>query len=234
MSKIKAIFFDLDGTLAPLDEPRFRDLYMDLIGKKAMSHGHDYKTFISCVGKGVYNMFTNDGKQTNEEVFWKPVYDCFPTFNKDVFEDFYKHDFKQTLCCIGENKYAREIVEYCKERFDLIVLSTNPLFPKVATLMRMNEVGLKEDDFDYITAFEDSYYCKPNPMYFISLLKKFNLKPEEVIVLGNNDYEDCQCAFLAGIKNAYLIGDGLIFDKHCTMKFDHIKMEDVVSFLKTV
>jgi FMN phosphatase YigB (HAD superfamily) len=49
---------------------------------------------------------------------------------------------------------------------------------------------LYEDDFDYITSYENSNYTKPNPMYFQILLDEFNLKPEEVILFGNNEYED--------------------------------------------
>ena len=61
----------------------------------------------------------------------------------------------------------------------------------------------------------------------------YNLKPEEVIVLGNNDYEDCWCASEANIKTL-LIGDNLIHDKRNTKKFEHLKMDEVIDFLKNV
>ena len=38
---------------------------------------------------------------------------------------------------------------------------------------------------------------------------KFSLKPEEVIVFGNNDYEDGDCASALGIK-VYLVDGYLI------------------------
>ena len=62
---------------------------------------------------------------------------------------------------------------------------------------------------DYITSYENSNYTKPNPMYFQVLLDKFNLKPEEVILFGNNEYEDAWCAYQLGIKT-YLINEYLM------------------------
>ena len=55
----------------------------------------------------------------------------------------------------------------------------------------MSYVGLTFDDFDYVTTYENSHNCKPNPQYFIDLLNKFNLKPSEVILFGNNTYAHC-------------------------------------------
>lgn len=233
MSKIRAIFFDLDGTLAPLDEEKFVKLYMTLLGQKAIENGYDGKEFVKAIGKGTMAMFANDGKMTNEQLFWKIINETFPSISDEMFIDFYKKDFKQTLITVGENKIAKEIVDFCKENFEFVVLSTNPLFPLTATRQRMEKVGLKEEDFDFITAYENSSFCKPNPNYFISLLKKFNLKGDEVLVIGNNDYEDGECAYKAGIK-CILVGDNLIHDKRCTMKFDHYKMEEVISFLKNI
>ena len=233
MNKIRAIFFDLDGTLAPLDEDTFIKMYMSLLSAKAIESGHDGQLFMKALGEGVKAMYTNDGHALNETVFWEPLYKAFPTFDKKIYEEFYKNDFKKILVTVGKNEYARPIVEFCKQHFDYVILSTNPLFPKVATLLRMGVVGLKEDDFDYITSFENSSFCKPNPAYFLDLLQKFNLKPDEVIVLGNNNFEDCQCAYDAKIKS-YLIGDCLIYDKRCTMEFEHIDMDKVIDFLKTL
>lgn len=233
MNKIRAIFFDLDGTLAPLDEPLFVKLYLKLLSDKAKSLGYDPMQFAKALGEGIRAMYTNDGKESNETVFWKPLKNVYPKMNKEVFDDFYENDFKQILVCVGQNKYAKEIVDYCNKHFDYVVLSTNPLFPKVATLMRMEKVGLKESDFTFITSYENSSFCKPNPAYFVDLLEKFHLKKDEVLVLGNNTYEDCHCAFLAGITS-YLIGDGVIEDSRNTMTFPHIDMDKVIDFLKSI
>ena len=40
------------------------------------------------------------------------------------------------------------------------------------------------------STFENYGLCKPNPEYFRYLMKKFNLKPEECIMVGNDVDED--------------------------------------------
>ena len=95
----------------------------------------------------------------------------------------------------------------------------------------MSYIGLKEEDFDYVTYYENSNYCKPNPMYFKELLNKFNLKPEEVIVFGNNTYEDGECAKLCGIE-CFMVGDYVINSSKTNAKFKHIKMEAVIDIIK--
>lgn len=233
MRKIRAIFFDLDGTLAPLDEEKFVHLYMTSLSKKAAAYGFDGNEFIRYLGKGCLAMFNNDGQITNEQLFWKVINDKFPTLNDDMFKDYYKNEYKDILVTVGENKYAKEIVDYCKDNFEYVVLSTNPLFPLTATRQRLEKVGLKEEDFSFITSYENSSFCKPNPNYFLALLKKFNLSSDEVIVIGNNDYEDGECALKAGIE-CVLAGNNLIHDKRCTCTFKHLQMEDVIPFLKSL
>ena len=233
MTKIKAIFFDLDGTLAPLDEQKFIYLYMSLLGKKANEYGYDDKEFIHSLGKGIKAMYNNDGSLTNEKLFWKIVNSSFPTISDEMFLDFYKNDFKHVLVTVGENLLAKEIVDYCKEKFKYVILSTNPLFPLIATKQRMEKVGLKIEDFDFVTSYENSCYCKPNPKYFMSLLEKFNLKSNEVLVIGNNDYEDGECAYRAGIK-CVLLKDNFIHDNRCEMIFKTIENEQLLSFLKSI
>ena len=141
-------------------------------------------------------------------------------------KEFYTNEFKETKKICEDNPLAKEIVKFCKENGLITVLSTNPIFPKPGTMTRMSYIGLEEDDFDYVTTYENSYFCKPNPTYFISLLDKFNLKPEEVIVFGNNREEDYECARKCGLK-CYLVGNYLI-DPQNREPVNHINMEDVI------
>ena len=95
------------------------------------------------------------------------------------------------------------------------------------TLTRMSFVNLKEDDFDYITSYENSSFCKPNSNYFKDLLNKFDLLPEEVILFGNNTYEDGECALACDIK-CYMVGDFIINHPKSTHSFEYLKMEEVI------
>lgn len=231
---LKAVFFDLDGTLLPMDEKKFTEGYFKLLCNKVMQYGYEPKRLIDSIWAGTKRMYLNNGIKTNEEVFWdyfKEEYTEEKMKDKKYFDEFYINEFKKTKEYCNDNPYAKEIVNFCKENLDYVVLSTNPIFPLDGTKTRMAFVGLKEDDFDYVTSYENSSYTKPNPKYFLSLLEKFNLKPEEVILFGNNSLEDGDCASACGIK-CFLVGDYVINDPKAKGVYPHVKMENIISTIK--
>ena len=110
-----------------------------------------------------------------------------------------------------------------------VALTTQPVFPLDGTLTRMGFVGLKQQDFDYITSYENSHYAKPNPMYFQEVLDKLNLKPEEVILFGNDKNEDGECALKLGIK-CCLVGDYILGNS--SQNFEHIPLSQVAAKIR--
>ena len=233
---IKAILFDLDGTLLPIDENKFINLYISLLAKEAVSIGYDKDNFVKSLWESTKKMYENNGIITNEDVFWK----TFSEFqNNDVSQDkiffnkFYETKFLQTKSVCEDNPLAKEIIKYAKNNFEYVILATNPLFPKVATLKRMSFVNLDENDFSYITTYENSSYSKPNPNYFKNLLEKFNLKPDEVILFGNNVLEDAICAERVGIKTI-LVGNYIINSQNIKHNYLHIDMKEVIGLLENI
>ncbi len=229
---LKAIFFDLDGTLLRIDETKFANLYFDLLGKKLMKYGYDPKVLEKALYQGTYLMMKNDGKKTNEEVFWDFFRTIYPDCDKDheVFDSFYREEFKSLETIIEKEPLSKEIVHYTKNKGLLPVLSTNPIFPMEGQKTRISLLGLTPTDFSYITSYENSSFAKPNPMYFKSLLDRFSLKSDEVIVIGNNDFEDGDCATALGLK-VYLVEGYLIHSSHAKGKYETISLKDVISVI---
>ena len=113
-----------------------------------------------------------------------------------------------------------------------VILSTNPLFPRVATLKRMALSNLYEEDFDLVTTYENSSFCKPNPAYFTNLLEQFGLSADEVIVFGNNTNDDGECALAAGLKCYIIESKNLIESEKATHDFERIKITEVIDTIK--
>ncbi|MFA6829778.1 MAG: HAD family hydrolase [Bacilli bacterium] len=230
---LKSVFFDLDGTLLPMDEKKFTDFYFEMLFQKVKSHGYQKDTLIETIWKGTYLMYKNNGEETNEEVFWhyfKSIYGEKGLADKALFDDFYQHEFAKAKEVCGDNPLAKEIVSFAKKLTGGAVLSTNPIFPKVGTKTRMGFVSLEESDFDYVTTYENCSYSKPNPLYFTSILQHLSLQPEEVILFGNNDYEDYACAKTAGI-DCYLTGN-LILHPDKDIQCPIIKMDEIMSVIE--
>lgn len=212
MSKntLKAIMFDLDGTLLPMNEEEFTKGYFELLCKQFVPLGYEKDTFIKTIWTGTKLMLQNNGAHTNEFVFWDYFAQVYGKEkveeSKLEFEKFYMTEFENTKKYCKENKFAKEIIQYAKSKGIKTILSSNPLFPKVAMNTRLSFIQLNCDDFDYISSYEISHYSKPNPNYFQEILDNNSLHANEIILFGNSESEDIDPAKICNIQG-FLVGD---------------------------
>ena len=214
---IKAVMFDLDGTLLPMNEDEFVKIYFGLLCKKLVPLEYDKDELVKIIWQGTNAMINNDGSSFNEDVFWKVFTDKYGADSvreKVVFDEFYLNDFKQTKLACGDNPLAKSVINLAKQKGLKIILASRPVFPKNGMMTRASFIGLTENDFDYISCYENSKYTKPNPKFYEEVLSKNNLLSSEVIYFGNSETEDIIPATSVGIKS-YLIDDknGITFDE---------------------
>ena len=123
---IKAILFDLDGTLLPMDQDEFTKGYFRLLAAKLAPHGYEPKTLIDTVWAGTAAMVKNTGAQTNEAAFWERfsrTYGAEKTErDKPLFEEFYADDFEQASVFCPPNDKAAETVAKLGQS-DLVVVN---------------------------------------------------------------------------------------------------------------
>ena len=105
--------------------------------------------------------------------------------DKPVFEEFYANEFESARIFCQYNSKAAESIYKIKEMGCVIVLVATPLFPATATEKRIRWAGLKPDDFELCTTYENSSYCKPNPDYYREILKRLGAEPKECLMVGN-------------------------------------------------
>lgn len=209
--KITTVLFDLDGTLLPMDMDTFINAYFGELSRYLAPKGYEPKKLIATVWNGTKNMILNDGSRTNEERFWDSFVEAFGEESRsesDNLERFYGNEFSRVKDVCGYNAGARESVMLAKEKGLNVVLATSPIFPAVATHARLRWTGLEPSDFSYISTYENSHYCKPNPKYYTELLDKLGLSPEECIMVGNDTSDDMPALSL-GMK-LFFITDTLI------------------------
>ncbi|MBN2695999.1 MAG: HAD family hydrolase [Bacilli bacterium] len=190
---LKLIMFDLDGTLLPLDETKFMQLYFS--GLKAMfqSRGLSADMLEESIWVGTKAMVQNDGSMTNEDRFWKTFEGHGYGYRKDyddVFLDFYRNQFEIVRQSTSLNPAFSQMVKELKQKGYRVVLATNPVFPEVATRQRVAWAGLEWSDFEIVTTFENSCYAKPGLDYYNSLIDSLGVKPEECLMVGNDAEED--------------------------------------------
>lgn len=208
---LKTIFFDLDGTLCPMDQEQFIKAYMKRICRKAAEYGYDPQVFSEALWKGTGAMMKNNGTVTNREVFWavaeKMLGEGVREKLEAPFNTFYENEFDAVKEVLGEPIDSPSLIASLRKKGYRLVLATSPLFPLVAVKTRLSWVGLTPDDFDYVTTYENCTYCKPSLDYYREILERIGECPEHCMMVGNNVAEDMVAEKLQ--FSVYLITDYL-------------------------
>ena len=189
---IKAVLFDLDGTLLPMEQEVFIKTYFKGLGAKLAMHGYEPKELLENVWTGTMKMIKNDGSKTNDKVFW----DYFVTkYGEKVLEDirffdeFYENNFDSVASVCGHNLEAAKTVAILKEKELRIVLATNPLFPPIATIKRINWAGLSPEDFEIITNYENYRISLMEVLRnFLSMLRRI-LNVERILLTNKIQFD---------------------------------------------
>ena len=230
---INTILFDLDGTLLPMDQEKFVNVYFKMLAAKLVPYGYEPQQLINAILAGIEAMIKNDGSQLNEDAFWKRFVDIYGDkvlADKPVFEDFYKNEFQDARLFCGFNPKAAETVRLLKDKGYRVVLATNPLFPSIATESRIRWAGLEPSEFDLYTTYENTSYCKPNLDYYRDILKRIDCRPEECLMVGNDVGEDMVVEALG--MQAFLLTDCLInTQKKDITAYPHGSFEQLLSML---
>lgn len=208
---LKAVLFDLDGTLLPLDQDAFVEGYFALLARKMTAYGFEPRELVKNVWAGTTAMIRNDGSCRNEEAFWRVFLDIYGDRGREhipVFEAFYTNEFQQARALCGFNPAAAETVRLAKELGCRVILATSPLFPSVATESRIRWAGLEPEDFELYTTYENCSTCKPNPAYYREVLDRQGLKAEDCLMVGNDVGEDMIAGTLG--MRTFLLTDRLV------------------------
>lgn len=234
--KYRAILFDMDGTLLPMDTDAFTKGYFKYLYLKLVKYGLPAESFGKIMWAGVSAMVKNDGSMTNEEAFWidfkaRTGLDKDP-INSECLE-FYGNEFHTAKKFTTENPLAVEAVKAAREKAEIVALATNPLFPMVGQNTRMSWVGLKPEDFDLVTSYETDSYCKPNPKYFLSVCERLGVQPEECLMIGNDEGEDMYAASSVGM-DCYLVTDCMIPNEKHPWNGPKGSFPELVEMLRTL
>lgn len=233
---MKAILFDMDGTLLPMDEDVFTKGYFKLLAKKLCPFGIEPQALVDAVWDGTKCMYKNDGSKTNEQVFWDRFSEKTGLDYKPFYEasnDFYPNEFHQAKVFAQENPLAKVAVEIAHEKAEKVVLATNPLFPMTGQVSRMSWMNLTPSDFDLVTSYENCSFTKPNPKYFEKVCETIGVDPKDCLMIGNSEDEDMHAAAALGI-DTFLVEGFVKLSEAKPYEGKRGTFEDMIEYLKTL
>lgn len=233
---IRYIMFDLDGTLLPMDQELFVKAYVKGLAAKMVPLGFDPQKVVDGLWAGTGAMMKNETGLRNDELFWKVF--CSMVGDEvlnhtDTIDDFYRNEFQDVAKVCGFAPEAAQVIKEIKELGYQVVLATNPLFPRLATESRVRWAGLRPEDFELITVYDNSYHCKPNPVYYADILREIGAEPDECVMIGNDAKEDTAAEAL-GIK-VFLLTDCLInSDGRDISKYPNGGFKELMEFVRSL
>ena len=219
---INTILLDMDGTLLPVDNETFTHTYFKLLCAKLMPYGYQPADIVRGLRSGMVAMVKNDGTRTNREAFWD---DFANTLGEDVrnmepiCDEFYGNEFNKAKDILGLNVDRRPLIELLRSKGYRVVLANNPMLPPPGTNSRLSWLSLNAADFDLVTDYSNSTYCKPNPDYYREIVRKVGAQPEECLMVGNSLTDDATAA-QAGC-DVYIVTDALEGDVNELNKYKH-------------
>ena len=232
----KYIFFDMDGTLLPMDAATFAKVYFKVLTKKMLPHGYEPEDLINGINAGITAMQYNDGSRRNQEIFWDhfvKVTGERVLADRPLFDEFYAVDFQRISSSCGYDPEAKRTVRLCKELGYHVVVATEPIFPLTAMESRLRWAGIEPGEMDFITSYETSGYCKPDLGFFQELLDRFHITADECVMIGNDVGEDMPAGEL-GMKT-FLLTDCLINKKNADInRWEHGGYNKLQSWIRAL
>lgn len=208
----QAIFFDLDGTLLPMDIEEFLKKYGIQLGKFFAEQGFDdpqglVKKVFTCTAV----MCDEHEGLTNKEAFWE-AFEKDTGLSREFMEpkmyEFYRGPYNEIAADLAPFPQAAYVVKLLRKKGYPLYLTTMPIFPTTAIRERIGWVGLNEGDFERMTTYSNSSHVKPSLDYYQENLSYAGLKGEDVLMVGNNTSEDLAAMELG--CDAFLVTDMMI------------------------
>lgn len=204
---IKAILFDLDGTLTLMDQEEFMRNYIGLLAPR-FSHLISPEKFGKQVLRSIEIMIKEpkEGKSNLQTFFDDFTKATSLTYNTlwPIFEEFYKTDFPALKCLVKVNTEGKESVESAIQQGYIVAIASNPVMPKLAIEERIRWAGLSPDQFTVIPSIESFHFCKPQVGFYSEIAENIGLNPKECMMVGNHPIEDL-AARKIGMKT-FLVG----------------------------
>ncbi|MDH7578095.1 MAG: HAD family hydrolase [Bacillota bacterium] len=229
----KALLFDLDGTLVPMNMDHFMREYFRAVTHKFANLVQPEK-LVREILNGTMAMINNtDPEKTNKEVFWSHFLSRVNLPEEvlvPMFDEFYVSEFADLKCCAHPNPLARPLMDLLFEKGFQVAIATNPVFPERAIRERMSWVEIGDLPYALVTTYENSHFCKPRVEYYEEVIGHLGVKPQECLMIGNDVEEDLVARKL-GVRT-FLVEDWLLNPRDLPIETDYRgSFRDLASFL---
>lgn len=207
------LLLDLDDTLLQNSMDSFVPAYLQALAahlSPKISPDHLIQELL----RATQIMLSNDRpdrtlKETFDSIFFPALGIPQEQIQAEI-DEFYQTKFPELAPLTQPMPGGTHLVKTALSRGYDLILATNPLFPRLAILHRMDWAGLEhdKDSFKIIPSYETFHFAKPNPAYFAELLARNGWKESPVLMIGDDLHNDIYPARKAGIQSYWITAEG--------------------------
>jgi len=205
---VRAVLFDLDGTLLDIEVPSFLGRYFAALGE-AMQAGFPGRDLMPAILESTTAMQRPHAGRTNRDVFYEDFLSGTGIDLGDhwsLFESFYKERFPLLGDGYGPTVGARRAVETAQALNMEVVVATQPIFPRAAIEHRLAWAGLADAGLTHLTTYEIMHACKPQPDFFREAAALVGCDVGDCVMVGDDRTMDMAAADI-GMRTFYVGGD---------------------------
>lgn len=193
LSQIKAVVFDLEGTL--LDRTKSRDKFIE----EQYERFHDYFVHVQLADFKHKFIELDDDEDNDKPYVYKEIIKQFHIDRlrwKDLFHDFEMHFYRYvfpyydtlyTLEKLSENDYLLGVIANGKSKIKQF---------------RIYSLGI-EHAINYLSTSETVGYRKPHPRIFEDMIDQLDVLPEEIMYVGDDALNDVAPARAMGMVSVW-------------------------------
>jgi FMN phosphatase YigB (HAD superfamily) len=207
---LKAVLFDLDGTLLDIDLDAFFREYFAALGPvvaEVLGNADNVRAGLDAVLEATEAMGAVHPDLTNREAFNARFHqltgaDLDLEEYAAAFERFYAEVFPSLRGPFVPHPGARDVVERALDLGLRVAIATNPIFPRSAILERMRWAEVADLPLQLVTSYENVHATKPYPAYYREVAELLGVSPSEALMAGDDRMLDMPAADI-GMKTYY-------------------------------
>ncbi|MCK8113995.1 HAD family hydrolase [Anaerosoma tenue] len=189
---MRAVLFDLDGTLLDLDLDAFLRRYfvaLEDAARPIFASDGERSVFMESLTHSVRAMMDPHPGRTNRDVFFAHMLERSGVdmeLHWPVFESFYAEVFPTLVGAACPAKGARRAVSTAIDLGLRVAIATNPIFPRVAIDHRLRWAGVHDLPVQVVTTYEQMLACKPLAEYYRQTCEMLETDPRDCMMVGDD------------------------------------------------
>ncbi len=198
---IRAVLFDLDGTLLDIDVDNFIETYTRSVAERLVPE--DKERGLAVLAGSTYAMLAPEvNEDSNQVCLLRKLSDALDRPPAELWRSIHRVS-KEILPGLKEMAKpiagAAKVVQAVHERGLKVVVATMPIYPRDVMLERLRWAGVRTDWVDHVACLEDNRSAKPHRSYFLEMADAVGAAAEECLMVGDDEDQDMP-ALAAGMS----------------------------------